>query len=148
MPVAERTLTDFLQHSGQILPEVERGELVLRRRSGDALIVLSEKYWQALAKSLATLVEGIRDIQDRCHCPPVQRRRDFALSWLSYLSEEDRKECLHELSLAVLSAFEDGKFRELAETVAQWRATALASWDDAQKPEGYWESAPVEVPRP
>jgi hypothetical protein len=148
MRVAERTLTDFLQHSGQILPEVERGGLVLRRRSGDALTILSEKHWQALAKYLATLVESTSDIQAHCQCPPVRIRRTLALSWLSYLGVEDTKECLHDLSLAVLSAFEDGKFEELTETLAQWLATGLAIWDDAMKPEEYWFNAPVEVPRP
>lgn len=148
MPIAERTLTDFLQHSGRILPEVERGELKLRRRNGDSLVVLSERYWQALLTSFVTLAQAMRDIQDRCHCPPKEGVGEFALSWLSFLNEPERQECIRELSLAVVAAFEDGRFEDLTDTLAQWRATALATWDDAQKFQDYWESAPVEVGRP
>lgn len=148
MPVAERTLTEFLQHSGRVLPEVERGEVLLRRRDGDSLVLISQRHWEALVKGCTTVAEAALDLQSHCQCPPSPRAGEFAHSWLSLLSAQDRRECLGEISQALVAALEDGKFEALANTLAQWRATALATWDDAQKPEGYWEGAPVDVKRP
>ncbi|MCL5108226.1 MAG: hypothetical protein M1401_05085 [Chloroflexi bacterium] len=148
MPVAERTLTEFLQHSGRVLPEVERGEVVLRRRDGDSLVLISQSHWEALAKSFTAVAEAARDLESRCQCPPAPRTGEFALSWLSLLSEQEQRECLRELSQALVAALADGKFESLVNTLAQWRATALATWDDAQKPTGYWEGAPLDVERP
>jgi len=145
-----RTLTDFLQHSGTILPEVEQGGVVLRRRGGDEIVLVSQQHWQALAASLRLLAEAYRDSQLMGRQGSQQKREWFALPWMSLLHEDDRRACIEELTTTALAALESGKLAALAETLEQWRATALATWDDDRKREqsDHFEDAPLPLPRP
>jgi len=43
MPVGERTLSEFLQHSGQVLPDLAEGEVLLHRRDGEDLILMTRR---------------------------------------------------------------------------------------------------------
>jgi len=149
MPATVRTLTDFLQHSGEILPEVEQGEIVLRRRNGDDLIVISRKHWEALSASLLALAGAHRTAQAGSGEASSQTEW-FALPWMSLLGKDDREACLRELTLAAIAALESGRFQPLVEAIAQWRATALATWDDARRQDepGYREDAPSGLARP
>lgn len=143
-----RTLTEFLQHSGTILPEVERGEVVLRRRSGDEIVLIAEQHLRALEASLRVLAEAYRAGQPgEQQAPP--RREWFALPWMSLLHPDDQRACLDELTMTALAAVESGKFAALAETLAQWRATALATWDaDRQHDPSYGADEPLPLERP
>ena len=150
MPVVERTLTDFLQHSGKILPEVERGEVVLRRRAGDDLVLVSRKHWEAYVGSLRALAEVCQITHREGAEQEVKRTRWFALPWMSLLTEEDQKGCIRDLTETAIAALEAGKLSRLVEALAQWRATALATWDDEQRRgrPGYEEDDAIALPRP
>ncbi len=150
MPVAERTLTDFLQHSGRILPELDSGEVVLRRREGDDLVIVSRKHWEAFAASMRALAEAYRDARAECQGQGGKQREWFALPWMSLLLGDDQEACIRELTLASITAMETGKFVDLVEVMAQWRATALATWDDAQSQglTGYREDDAIPLSRP
>lgn len=143
-----RTLTEFLQHSGTILPEVERGEVVLRRRSGDAIVLIAQEHLRALETSLRVLAEAYRAGQpDEQQEQP--RREWFALPWMSLLHPDDQRACLDELTTTALAAVESGRLATLAETLAQWRATALATWDaDRQRGREYGLDEPLPLARP
>lgn len=143
-----RTLTEFLQHSGTILPEVERGEVVLRRRSGDEIVLIAQEHLRALEASLRVLAEAYRAVQpgEQHEQPP---REWFALPWMSLLHPDDQRACLDELTATALASVESGKLAALAETLAQWRATALATWDaDRQRERAYDLDEPLPLARP
>jgi hypothetical protein len=143
-----RTLTEFLQHSGTILPEVERGEVVLRRRSGDEIVLIAEQHLRALEASLLVLAEAYRagQLGGRQEQP---RREWFALPWMSLLPLDDQRACLDELTATALAAVESGRLAALAETLAEWRATALATWDaDRQRDREYDLDEPLPLERP
>ena len=145
-----RTLTEFLQHSGQVLPELEEGEVVLRRRQGDDLVVLSRAHWDAVVASVRLLAEA-RQPQPRQGPAPSASPTDWlSLPWLALLEPSDRDACIQELATTALAAVESGRLRPLAEALAGWRATALATWDDRRARErlGHAEDAPVPLPRP
>lgn len=130
--LAERTLTDFLQHSGEVLPDVERGEVRLRRRGGDDLVLVSGRHWDRLADSVRVLFE---DSQLRA----LPSARPFATDWIGLLRPDDRAACVEELRGTLVAALATGRLADLEEAVEAWRATALATWDDernAQRP-GY-----------
>ncbi len=145
-----RTLTEFLQHSGEILPEVEHREVVLRRRSGDDLVIVSREHWQALEDSLRVLAEAYHHSRAADRSEAGEEPAWFALPWLSLLRPEDRQACVAELTRAALAALEAGRLPALAETLDQWRATALATWDAdraADSPDSSAD-APFPLPRP
>ena len=142
MPAAERTLTDFLQHSGEILPAVEQGDVLLRRRSGDDVVLVSRSHWQAVADSLRALAE------EHQHDAPTGVR--FSLPWLSLLPAEEQRACLDELRRTAVPALESGHLAALADVLTAWRATALATWDEHRSRErvGYATDESVPLPRP
>jgi prevent-host-death family protein len=143
--VAERTLTDFLQHSGDVLPDVERGEVRLRRRGTDDLVLVSGRHWDRLSESIRVLAED-----SRLHATGSTASERFALGWLSLLRPGDRSACIEELRRATLAAIETGRLADLEETVESWRATALATWDEEQNRAraGYTDDAVRPLPRP
>ena len=140
------TLTEFLQHSGRILPELEQGQVVLRRRQGDDIVVLSRAHWDALSASVLALA-GSCDWTEE----PTAGGRPAASAppWMALLRQEDREACLRELAVAAIATWESGQFRRLADLIAQWRATALATWDEeAQVQPEYREDRPLPLARP
>jgi prevent-host-death family protein len=141
----DRTLTDFLQHSGDVLPEVERGEVRLRRRGADDLVLVSGRHWDRLSDMIRILAE---DAHLRAASPSAPER--FAVGWLGLLGPDDRATCIEELRRATLAAFESGRLADLENAVDGWRATALATWDDEQNRNraGYSEDAVVPLARP
>ncbi|MGQ9627658.1 MAG: hypothetical protein ACUVV0_12240 [Anaerolineae bacterium] len=52
-----------------------------------------------------------------------------AFSWLAHLEEEEQTEFYQELFMAVASAWENGKWEDVAETIEDWRETALERAD-------------------
>lgn len=144
------TLTEFLQHSGRILPEVERGEIVLRRRGGDELVIVAQEHWRALGDTLRALAEA-RRVQQRGDSEQGEQRTEwFALPWMSLLRADDQRACIDELSGTALAALDTSRLPALAETLARWRATALATWDDDRRRDeaGYGADEPFALSRP
>jgi hypothetical protein len=123
--LAGRTLTDFLQHSGDVLPELERGEVRLRRRGGDDLVLVSGRHWDRLADCVRVFAE---EAHMRASAPEQPTR--FALGWLGLLRPDDQRACIDELRRTLLAAVESGRLSDLEETFDAWRATALATWDE------------------
>ena len=141
MAVGERTLSEFLQHSGRVLPELAAGEVVLRRRDGEDLVLMTRRQREALNTMLRTFVVA---------APDDVTAASATLWWLSLLDPEDQQACLRDLRQATTVALATGRLAQLAETLYGWEATALAVWDERRNGDrpGYDEWAPVVVPRP
>src|SRR5262249_43528798 len=56
MAIGECTLSEFLQHSGRVLAALAEGGLVLRRRDGEDLVVMTRGQHAALNTVLRTFV--------------------------------------------------------------------------------------------
>jgi hypothetical protein len=141
MAAIERTLSEFLQHSGRILPELAVGQVVLRRRDGEDLVVMTRGQYEALATVLRVLAgpsDGDTDVAAS------------VLPWLAFLSPTDRGACLDELGQVAAAAVSTGQLGRLHDVLYEWEATALAAWDAARQRDraGYAEDAPVPLPRP
>jgi hypothetical protein len=150
MTVRERTLTDFLRQTGEILPELERGEIILKRRDGADIVVMSRDHWQALAESLRFFAEVCTKSQALSNSSSGSQSSWFAFPWIALLSEEDQNACVHELTQATVATLEFGRSSYLRETIDQWRATALATWDDSRRRDDpiYRGDAPQPLSRP
>ena len=88
MPVEEFTLTDFLQHSGKVLPKVAEGEVLLHRRDGDDLVLMTSAQMEALQATLRAFMSVADGGADRAAT---------ALPWYGFLPHSDQLECLREL---------------------------------------------------
>src|SRR5712692_10004638 len=131
-PAASTTLTEFLQHSGRFIHQVDDGEIFLRRRDGDDLVLVSRPHWDALSDSLTAMVAAYQRL---CLVDEQAARQvvSAAIPWISLLAPADQIACLDELSQATIGGLQFGRLSYLAALLAQWRATALASWDEQQK---------------
>ena len=144
--MSERTLTEFLQHSGRVLADVVAGGVVLRRRDGEDLVVTTRGQSEAVGTVLRILASAATG---------DPRRADAVVPWLGFLSPDDRAECLRELAEVASAAVATGRLSRLEETLDDWRATALAAWDERRLRErtdpayaDYTRDAPLPLPRP
>lgn len=119
---SDRTLSEFLQHSGRLLPEIEQRDLVLRRRDGEDLIISSKRHRDALQTTLALLLRVASG-----------GRAADAISWLGFLSASDQEACQKEIFEATKGGLSTGQLNVLGDVLAAWQATALANWDDRQR---------------
>ncbi len=121
MPVEEFTLTDFLQHSGQVLPKVAEGEVLLHRRDGEDLVLTTSAQMEALQATLRafmSITEGGTE------------RATTGFPWFGFLDPADQLECLRELRQGANATMLTGRLSELEEIIDEWRATGLAAWDE------------------
>jgi hypothetical protein len=145
MAISEHTLSEFLQHSGEVLPGLERGEIILRRRDGEDLIVMTRGQNDALATTLRVLAGMVRG--------NGTEQATAILPWFAFLSSRDQKRCLEELGRVASAAVANGELSRLEETLYQWESTGLAAWDDQRLRErsdydDYAPQEPVELARP
>ncbi|HVC33464.1 MAG TPA: hypothetical protein VNL16_08135 [Chloroflexota bacterium] len=141
MSVKERTLSEFLLHSGRVLPELEYGEVLLHRSDGEDLVLMTRRQSEALratAQAFFALSTG------------DQHAVEVALPWIAFLSPSGRDECIRELREVGAASLQGGHLSRLAETLYAWEATALAAWDERRNRErlGHAAEEPVEVQRP
>src|SRR5262249_17767667 len=100
LAVSERTLSEFLQHSGRIWPGLPTGEVELRRRDGEDLVAMTRGQNDALGTVLRLFVAlGTAD----------DRAAETVLPWLAFLSEADRAACLRELGQTATAAVVTGR---------------------------------------
>ena len=141
MAVSERTLSEFLQHSGEVLPDLLEGEVLLHRRSGEDLVLLTKKQRDALQLTLHAFLRAAHGGTGEV---------SHAIPWFGFLSGSDQEACLDELRSVALGALESGRLAQLVETLYSWRATALAVWDERQRRRRSGDDVdePLALPRP
>jgi len=139
--VRERTLSDFLQHSGQVLAEVAEGEILLHRRDGEDVVLMTQGQREALGTALR--VAFALTSHDTEAVTAI-------LPWLAFLALADREGCLRDLREVSAVAIHTGRLSRLEEILYTWEATGLAAWDDLRNRQraGYADEEPIEVPRP
>ena len=120
MAVSERMLSEFLQHSGRVLPDLTEGEVLLHRRDGEDLVLMTRRQSEALA----TVLQAYFVLSDE-----GSQAVHVILPWLAFLSSEDQATCLRELRDVGSAALHSGRLSRLDETLYAWEATGLAAWD-------------------
>lgn len=155
--LTERTLTDFLQHSGEVLPEVDRGEVRLRRRGADDVVLVAGRHWDRVVDSIRVVAEELDKLRavlagvraDELHAVRAAAK-PFATDWIGLLRPDDRAACIDELERTLLASLASGRLADVEEAVDGWRATALATWDQERnraRP-GYAAEDIRSLPRP
>jgi len=121
MALEDVTLTEFLQHSGKILSRVAEGEIRLHRRDGEDLVLTTSAQMQALQETLRAFV-AITD--------GGKERVGTVFPWFGFLEPADQIECLRDLREAANATALTGRLSQLEEIIDEWRASALATWDE------------------
>ena len=141
-----RSLSYFLQHSGAVLPELEHGVVTLERRDGGDVDLMAHAHRTALETVLRMLAEVAT------HGP---QGAASVLPWLRFLTQQQRDECLPDLTETARAAVDSGRLDRLEQTLHAWRATGLAAWDEqvarernVPTDELRQADAPVELARP
>ncbi|HEV2125936.1 MAG TPA: hypothetical protein VGW38_24525 [Chloroflexota bacterium] len=139
--MAERTLSEFLQHPNDIMPDLERGPVVLRRRGADDLVVMTREHNGSLETALRVVSTCVTQ---------GTAAAGTTLPWLAFLDARDQAMCLREIALAAGAAMATGRFDLLRDTVYVWQSTGLAAWDYQNRRGNpvYDVEDPVEVARP
>jgi len=122
--MAERTFTQMLRNSGEVLAQVEHHDVVLRRDGEDLFLSLrsrEESVRDALGVLARTLLAAGID--------PGARRRvagavSSALPWTAFLPEDERAEFFEALTSTAAACVEVDLFEPLAHLIDGWRATA------------------------
>jgi len=144
MAIEEFTLTDFLQHSGQVLPKVAEGEVLLHRRDGEDLVLTTFAQMEALQATLRAFMSVTDGGTDRAAT---------AFPWFGFLEPADQLECLRELRHGANATMLTGRLSELEEIIDEWRATGIAAWDVKRlqargEADSYNASEPTPLNRP
>ena len=141
MAVSERTLSEFLQHPNDIMPDLERGPVLLRRRGADDLIVMTREQNGSLETALRVVSAWAAGDDGAA---------EGVLPWLAFLAPTDKKACLREIATAAGAAMETGRFDLLRDTLYAWQATGIAAWDyqNRRGNTAYDVEEPVDVARP
>jgi hypothetical protein len=152
MPAAtvERSFSEFLRKSGDVLREVEEHDVLLRRRDGaDLMLVRADR--EELVRDTVGLSSSLLAWFARTHARELAEGLPEALPWLHFLPEADRKTFSDEFVPMLEACISLGSFDRLGVLLSQWRNTAYV-WSrpellDAlradQAGEGYDEPVPV-----
>lgn len=127
---ADTTWSFLLRHSGEILDLVERQDVLLRRRDGgDLLLVTAERE------------EGIREGLDIAARVLQVAARDAtirhgladdlvsSLEWSRFLPHKDRETFIDDFADTIRACLELGHFQPLNQLIREWKATAAVHAD-------------------
>jgi hypothetical protein len=125
MSLAEHTFTHMLRNSGEVLAEVERRDVVLRRRDGEDLFLglrsREESVRDALGSLARLLVAASADPEIRSR---VAGALAASLPWTGFLPDGERVEFVNALASTSAACVELDPFEPLTRLIERWRATA------------------------
>ncbi len=131
MPTIERTLTDMLRSSGDVLREAEHQDVVLRRRDGADVMLVDFEREQGLRQTLAAaarIIAGLDGSGEQVLERFVAVLPD-AIAWTRFLPEEDRLSFLREFAATAAACVDADVFEPLTQLNNEWRATAAVHAD-------------------
>ncbi len=125
MAVAEHTFTFMLRNSGDVLDEVERRDVVLRRRDGEDLFLGLRSREESVRDALGVLARLLL----AASVDPKTRQRvagglSASLPWTAFLPQDERGDFLEALTSTAAACVEIDTFGPLARLIESWRATA------------------------
>ena len=125
MSLAEHTFTHMLRNSGEVLAEVERRDVVLRRRDGEDLFLGLRSREESVRDALGILAR----LLVAASVDPMTRSRVAgalvaSLPWAGFLPDHERVEFVNTLASTAAACVDLGTFEPLAQLIDGWRATA------------------------
>ena len=123
MEVVERAFSEFLRHPNDVVAELDRRDVLLRRRNAPALRLSRADHhtdrWEAF-EATARLLRNLA-----VHSPEaLDAALTEAFAWVEFLPRRDRDLFAEELTRTLLAAASVDVYASVAQLVREWRATA------------------------
>ena len=128
MAVDTASFTELLRSPNAVTRRVADGDVVIRRRDDEDLVLTTVSREEARAESLDVMGRLFADaLQDEVVRTHIMRRS--ALPWTRFLPPADRDLFYVELFECVAGALELGTMAPVAQLLSEWRATAAIHAD-------------------
>lgn len=121
--MVEHSFSELLRDPKTVVRDLDRGEVLLRRRGAAALRLTRADRDEQRADAFAIVGRALRNLA--VHSPSALG--DALLDefpWTSFLPMADRAEFVNEFTRTVVAAAEIDNFAPLAQLINEWRATA------------------------
>jgi len=126
--VLEATWSDFLRDPKTVTDRLDEVDVVLHRRDGEDLYLLTEARHEAAQDSIAIISRMLASVLQE---GAVRRRLagDAAMPWLRFLPAPDRVQFATEFIETAIASADLGTLAPLSTLIAEWRNTALVHAD-------------------
>ena len=125
MAVVEHTLTHFLRNSGEVLGDVERWDVIIRRRDGEDLYIKLDSRESSQRDVIGLLARLLIVAGNE---PKAAKRmvNEVAalLPWTSFLPADERQQFVTDLVIKAAGCVAIDNFEPLEEHFWRWEATA------------------------
>ncbi|MEV8268609.1 prevent-host-death protein [Microbacterium sp. NPDC076911] len=144
MSSPRRRSSELSKHSADVFAEAEQRQVVITRRDGDDMVLMSEREADARAQLLQLAADLITVALDEDGTLASRTTRKF--EWMLALPEADRTQCAQDLVNAARASFSTGQPHLAVAELTSWRETATAiAAGLADKPvEWFDENQPAE----
>jgi hypothetical protein len=121
----ERNFSDLLRKSGEVLEEVDRHDVLLRRRDGhDLLLVRADR--EETVRDAVEVASSVLAHMARRHLSEMAEGLPDALPWLRILPPGDLEQFAKEFIEVAEACGSLGSFDRLGLLLTEWRNTAYA----------------------
>jgi hypothetical protein len=126
----ERNFSDLLRKSGEVLEEVDRQDVLLRRRDGHDLMLVRADREETVRDAVGVASSVLAHMVAR-HLTDMAKGLPEAMPWLRLLPERDLEEFTKEFVEVAEACGSLGSFDRLGLLLEEWRKTAYA-WSNPE----------------
>lgn len=125
MTIAEHSFSYLLRNSGQVLDEVEHGDVLLERRDGPSVLLGTVRREQAVRDSLDLAAHALGSVLlDPVLAVKAVAALEEALPWVGWLDPGDRVEFATSFVRTSQACHDTGGYEPLARLLHRWKASA------------------------
>lgn len=128
--VAERLFSEFLRQPNEIVAELEKHDVVLKRRDAPSVRLSQAQRDAERADAMLALTRVLRAVLAVAP-DAVERAVNESFPWAHFLPARDRAEFIQQLTQTLAAAADIESFALFARLVHEWRATAAIHADPA-----------------
>jgi hypothetical protein len=126
----ERNFSDLLRKSGEVLDEVDRQDVLLRRRDGHDVLLVRADREETVRDAIGVASSVLARMVGR-HLADMAKGLPEAMPWLRLLPERDLEEFIKEFIEVAEACGSLGSFDRLGLLLTEWRKTAYA-WSNPE----------------
>ena len=130
MTIAEHTLSFMLRNSGDVLEDVELGDVRIVRRDDSDLFIGTVRREQAVRDSLELAARALSEV---LAVPELEARAmsgiEQALPWVTWLVPDDRLEFATSFVRTVRACHDTDNYEPLTRLLGRWKASAQIAND-------------------
>jgi len=138
--------SELSRNSLKVFSAAEISPVLVTRRDGESLILMSEKEADAQSELFEFAAQLIAVTTD--NDGPLEERMANRFPWMLALKNESRKQCADDLVTAARAALATGQAHLAIAELTSWRETAVAIAAGWNTIEPEWLDEPIRVERP